>query len=312
MDKPIIEILNWDKFNPRTDVKASSWFRFEHNVFFDPEWDAFDGMEIAVWSYLLAFASFKRGKCKFDYDADSISKYARVPIEKVFSAIEKLVEKQCIKLINPAHVTRAVRARTVDVSLRDETDGTVRDGTRRTVRYVTNSPPPQATAPVAELRDAFLESYRNEFKREYPGWGAKENGMAAKWLKSISLENAKRLCALYPKWNDPWVTKQGHPLGILMAQYVQLDAWAQSSKQLILKIAAGKAAESVDLKRAIDSEEMKRGLAAKIQQRQRSDLGRSGRIPGQLSLATEERIPAIDGDPFSGDIFDPPREDDAS
>jgi len=171
--------------------------------------------------------------------------------------------------------------------------------------------PPKEPSPVSEIRESFLQSYKQEFKREYAGWGAKENGMVAKWLKSVSLENAKRLCALYPKWNDPWVTKQGHPLGILMSQYVQLDAWAQSTPQLIKKIAAGKAAENVDLKRAVDFEEMKRGLKHTATRQQTIENPSSiGRLQKSIPLPTAQRILGERGDPFGAEIFDLPSESD--
>jgi len=171
--------------------------------------------------------------------------------------------------------------------------------------------PPKEPSPVSEIRESFLQNYRKEFQREYAGWGAKENGMVSKWLKSVSLENAKRLCELYPKWNDPWVTKQGHPLGILMAQYVQLDAWAQSTPQLIKKIAAGKAAENVDLKRAVDFEEMKRGLKHSATRQQTiENPSPIGRLQKSIPLPTAQRILGERGDPFGAEIFDPPSESD--
>lgn len=175
---------------------------------------------------------------------------------------------------------------------------------RKNVRK-TKQAAPEVPTPVTEIRDAFLESYRNEFGREYPGWGAVENSKVTAWLKSVSLENAKRLCGLYPKWNDPWVTKVGHPLGVLITQYVQLDAWARGSKQLIAKIASGKAAERVDLNRAVEAEEMKRGLSERIRAQNANDLEHSQSRQGKLSLVTPAKVSRIPGDPFGQGVFDP-------
>jgi hypothetical protein len=300
-----IEIIGWEKFNPRKDVNNPSWFRLEHSVMFSPEWDHFDAQEIAIWIYLLSMASFTR-KHVFKTSAESIAQRARADIEKVHSALEKLKEMDCISMTSRARdvgVTSTIRPR----ALRTDERTDVTDETDERI-----SPPIKSSAPVAELRNAFLESYKAEFKRDYPGWGAKENGMAAKWLKSISLENAKRLCALYPKWNDPWVTKQGHPLGILMAQYVQLDAWAQSSKHLIQKIAAGKAAENIDLKRAVDFEESKRGLLHTVNKQQAIENIQHFRSSKKhIPNSAPAGIHREPGDPFSETIFDLGSEADA-
>lgn len=168
---------------------------------------------------------------------------------------------------------------------------------------------PSDSTPVTLVKEAFFENYQKEFKREYTGWGPKEYRQATNWLKSVSLETAKRLCALYPKWNDPWVTKQGHPFGILIAQYVQLDAWAQNSKQLIAKIAAGKAAENVDLKRAVDFEEMKRGLKhTTAKQQALENLSSTGRVQKPIPITATQRILGESRDPFGTEVFDAPSE----
>lgn len=168
---------------------------------------------------------------------------------------------------------------------------------------------PSDPTPVTLVKNAFLESYRKEFKREYAGWGAKENGQAANWLKSVSLESAKRLCELYPQWNDPTVTRSGHPFGFLVSQYVQLDAWAHNPKQLIRKIAAGKAAENVDLKRAVDFEEMKRGLKHTATKQQAiEDLSAARRVQKPIPISAAQGILGESRDPFGAEIFDLPSE----
>jgi hypothetical protein len=135
-----IEILNWDKFNPRKDVGKPSWFRFEHSIMFDPDWDNFVGEEIAVWLFLLCFASFKN-KGVVAIDEATIARRARVDIGHVRSALEKLTEKQCISITSRARnadVTPTLRERDEhDTStcstvrydtVRNGTDGTIRNG----------------------------------------------------------------------------------------------------------------------------------------------------------------------------------------
>lgn len=131
---------------------------------------------------------------------------------------------------------------------------------------------------VAEVREAFFKAFHEEFGREPAGWGAKENAMCSNWLKSVSKEKAILLASVYPKWNDPWVTKNGHPFGILVAQYNSVDAWFHNPKTLIKKIAAGRAVESIDVKEAVKEEEQRRAdgrfLESKLQRN--PTLGRAG------------------------------------
>lgn len=310
MGKIEIKIPNWAKFNPRSDRANYSWFRLDNSFFHDQSVFGLTSQDKLSYIFVLCELS-KKNKDSVHVDVEYAAAMLRLKEDEFLESLKRLEESELIKtdLAGKKPSSRRRKAG-IEPSLLPATRQTRRDETD--VRDERSSPPPKGAAPVAELRDAFLEAYRKEFKRDYPGWGAKENGMASKWLKSVSLENAKRLAALFPKWNDPWVTKQGHPLGILVAQYVQLDAWAQSSKHLIQKIAAGKAAESVDLKRAIDFEENKRGLNYTIQQQERESLADSREFQEQLPFRSSKGIPSIHGDPFGQEIFDAPSESDSA
>jgi len=156
-------------------------------------------------------------------------------------------------------------------------------------RYAVGEPI-QDTQKTILVKNEFLESYKKEFGHDYPGWGAKENSQASSWLRSVPIAKAIDLCRLYPKWNDPWVTKQGHPFGILITQYVQLDAWAMSSEKRIQKIAQGKAMENVTVKRAIQREETKNGIREFVEQAG-NDSVLSGKDKKQFPNGTTERIP---------------------
>lgn len=79
--------------------------------------------------------------------------------------------------------------------------------------------------PGAAVRRQFLESWKARFGNDYPAWGAKENGLAGSWLRSVSLENALLYCKIYPFWDrDSFVIKAGHPFHLLVTKCVQLDA----------------------------------------------------------------------------------------
>ena len=43
--KITVQVLNWKRFNPRSDVKTSSWFRMDHSILDSPDFIDFN------WSY---------------------------------------------------------------------------------------------------------------------------------------------------------------------------------------------------------------------------------------------------------------------
>ena len=299
-----IEVINWEKYNPRTDRKNHTWFRLENSIVTEPK---FFGLSAAQkFVAVCLFAEATKGHGKAIIHIEWLQDQLKVEQFDIVHTIQYLAECGVIRLPTGNRLPQIDSLRT-----NERTNDTIRTNDTDAGLPTGSSTTPKEPSHVSQVKKAFLESYKKEFKRDYPGWGAKENGMASKWLKSVSLDDAKRLCDLYPKWNDPWVTKQGHPLGILMAQYVQLDAWAQSTPQLIKKIAAGKAAENVDLKRAVDFEEMKRGLKHTATRQQTIENPSSiGRLQKPIPLPTTQRILGERGDPFGAEIFDPPSESD--
>ena len=56
----IVTILNWEKFNPRNDIKFHSWFRLQNTIFEDPDFFSLSHAEKLFWLYLLCSASKKR------------------------------------------------------------------------------------------------------------------------------------------------------------------------------------------------------------------------------------------------------------
>jgi len=298
-----IEILNWDKYNPRKDLKSTSWLRLENDLFGSPKFISFSHAEICLWIYILSQGSKEQtGKITlFLEHAKIVGKFS---LEVVQSGLRKLNEIDVIKCSRNAYVTHATRERDVDDTLRtnerdernvtNETNGLqarsedLGPATPGSVSsfadYATElqkdpkfaeaemtlfpvlplkpkaKPKPKKDSPpssVARVREAFLNSYKSTFGKEYPGWGAPEYGKATQWLKSIPLEKALEYCALYPHWNDPWVTKCGHTFGILVSKYVQLDAWVSRAPQILEKMALGRATERAHLTKLERSAEIK-------------------------------------------------------
>lgn len=140
----LIEVVNWSKYNPRTDVNHSSWFRLENTFWFDPAISRLDNDGKMVWVMLLATAS-KQGSGVFDLDCVLVASILKISEEKLQTVIADLelhekIEKPTSRKRN-VRVTPASRKRHADVhNVRDETRRTKR--TKEDTQDLHPGPPP--------------------------------------------------------------------------------------------------------------------------------------------------------------------------
>jgi hypothetical protein len=82
--------------------------------------------------------------------------------------------------------------------------------------------------PAAQIRRAYHEAYAKKFKREFKGWGKRENGQAAQLVGSWSLATVLELIPKFFDWNNPQVMMAGYPFGLGHASFIsrihELDA----------------------------------------------------------------------------------------
>jgi hypothetical protein len=119
-----ITINNWEKYNPRTDVKNTNWFRAQNSIFEDPDFFEFSRTELCFWFYLLSMAS-KKHVGQVIINIMHAQRVAGFKESEINGAIEKLSKIQCVAV----DVTSASRARNAHDTLRY---GTERNGTERT------------------------------------------------------------------------------------------------------------------------------------------------------------------------------------
>ncbi len=93
-----ITIINWERYNPRTDTKRPSWFRCENNLLTWAERIGLDNDGILVWIYLKCTAS-QFNKPSWEYRPAMIAKYANVSIIKVEQAIRTLERAESVRVI---------------------------------------------------------------------------------------------------------------------------------------------------------------------------------------------------------------------
>lgn len=157
---------------------------------------------------------------------------------------------------------------------------TALEGKKTRNRKVVESEP----SSVAVVREAFLRSFRNTFGHDYAGWGAKENSLAKNWLKSVPLERALEYVAIYPKWKDKMIIRNGHPFHLLTGHYVRLDAHMRRYPKLVADLIASMARENVEVNAKVKDYESR--AFADIQKEQDSRDGLGFQNPVQIPTKT--------------------------
>lgn len=91
-----LTIIKWDKWNPRKDLKSTSWLRLQNTVFEDPQFYDFSHSEFLFFVYLLCLAS-KKQSGRIDIHVAHAERVGRFQVIVIFSAIEKLKDLHIIR-----------------------------------------------------------------------------------------------------------------------------------------------------------------------------------------------------------------------
>ena len=162
-----IEIKNWEKYNARSDVKRSSWFRFEHSLIDDPDFYDFSGDEFKAFIYILSQASRKNsGRIKLNFE--HASRASRVSKPSLLSAIKKLKELQILR----ADDTQNILARDAENTSAHSTNERTNERTNVIKASATESLSPFATlwnkhkgnlAEVRKLNEVLTKKANNRY-----------------------------------------------------------------------------------------------------------------------------------------------------
>lgn len=180
IDGTTVTVLSWDTYNPRKDLKATSWFRLQNSLFEDPNFYDFSHSELLVWIYLLMQCSKKQAGT-IRLNLAHAERVGRLRKQDIASALEKLELLQCVH----TDVTSTSRERHADVTLR--TNETNERNERDTA---TSGSPPV----IAELADGVADELVGKTKPEqqrmwvrvYPdaAWIKSEARSALAWIKA--------------------------------------------------------------------------------------------------------------------------------
>ena len=92
-----IEFLNWDRYQPRKDIKNPTWFRINNDLFYDPKLFGISSNNLRVLMYLLCEAS-RNNNGVITVNFEHLHRIGEIDKKTFNRAIEYLVEKHIVKV----------------------------------------------------------------------------------------------------------------------------------------------------------------------------------------------------------------------
>lgn len=218
-DGAIIKVVNWEKYNPRSDAKKPSWFRLNNNFLSDFVIYSFNLNQKLYWIALLSQISEKNNS-NFRLSFTYLKTLTKISAKKQSQAIEIFKKHNLITCedVRDTHATND----TNDTNERNDT-----------LRISKNKKPKKEKLP-AELSastepkidsksdfdyrrtwDAYKEAYAERWGSE-PPWNARQAGQLKHFMNRIPKEDAPHVIRFYLSHNQYYYVASKHPLGALL------------------------------------------------------------------------------------------------
>lgn len=84
-----IEIVNWEKYNPRVDQKKHHWFRLNTDIFTDDKVQRLKAAEFKIWLWLMAERT-RKGTPSIQVDPKLMSRWIRLKPALITSSIRRI------------------------------------------------------------------------------------------------------------------------------------------------------------------------------------------------------------------------------
>lgn len=130
-DGATLEIINWDKYNPRTDSKKPSWFRMDNTFLTGPKYFDLTAGQKLLGALLMSLVSQQNGS-PITLNYPYLNTFTNLTDDEITEALEKYIHREtfCVSRARSARVKRksvrilpATDGRT-DEDGRTETDDT--------------------------------------------------------------------------------------------------------------------------------------------------------------------------------------------
>jgi hypothetical protein len=217
MDSVSLKINNWDKYNPRKDIKRPSWFAMDNEILQDDIVWSLSDAEFRAWIHILCTAS-KSSSDTITVNFSKAKSFSRID-PKVFAHLIGKLEKHNLIQVFADDTNASVRARSQSVRYTTEHNITEH-----------NITPPDPT----QSGDAYVTPSLSPFDL-LKQWNLSCSSLPkAKALTSGRLKRAKSQIAKYPdpnhwteslnKWlASKWVVETWRP---------GFDDWLDESKRI--------------------------------------------------------------------------------
>jgi len=98
MNRPIyIRFINWEKYNPRKELKSLSWLRLDADIGFSESLFGLNAESKWLWIFLLSYLA-KKNSDTIHIDLDYINYHSSVKKENIFKYVELFISKGLVEL----------------------------------------------------------------------------------------------------------------------------------------------------------------------------------------------------------------------
>lgn len=207
------EVMNWEKYNPRTDAKHCTWFRLDAAIFENPDVSRLSPSGFKLYIYMLSKALRMRGVGR-----DLLTRLTRECSIRSRATLEQYLDE----LQAAGIIKYQLRLHSNPRPLRNETNET--NETKRTLSSEVETslalaetkpkkPKPQKAPdefkPAYQVWLAYVQAHVARYGTE-PDKNAKVMNQCRMLVERVGLENAKELVGFYLQHNDSWYVKKVH------------------------------------------------------------------------------------------------------
>jgi hypothetical protein len=232
-----LEVVNWGKYNARSDVKHATWLKLSNRIMEDSVIGSLTAAGFKFWIYLLTECS-KEGQRSIRRTTENIRRISRLRTHEIHMSIRELTEKNKVLLLTPSNIeelnAKRVRIRALDKIRLDKNRleeiamASAEAIALPTKRVRENSKDPSNTTLVWE---AYAEAYGSRYG-EKPPRNSRNMGLCKNFVARMPAEDATEVARFYLTHNDTYYVKSLHPLSLMLRDAEKLRTEWKVGRQM--------------------------------------------------------------------------------